>query len=109
MREQPKIPEKCLRACLQDHYDLYPVTLEFLPLGLDYQAGVYRVVSEQGTPYLLKVTSRPLYEPGCLVPALLRDQGITSVMAPFPTRNNALWTRAEEWTVIVYPWICGDT
>ena len=60
MREQPGIPEEQLRACLQDQYDLYPVTLEFLPRGKDYKAGVYRVVSEQSTAYLLKVTSRSL-------------------------------------------------
>src|SRR2546421_7077794 len=109
MREQPKIPEEQLRACLQDQYDLYPVTLEFLPLGLDYNAGVYRVVSEQGTAYLLKVTSRPLYEPRCLVPRYLNDQGITSVVAPIPTRSGALWTKLVDWTVIVYPFIDGDT
>src|SRR6266567_8061963 len=109
MREQPKIPEEQLRACFQDQYDLYPVTLEFLPLGLDYNAGVYRVVSEQGTAYLLKVTSRPLYEPRCLVPRYLNEQGITAVVAPVPTRSGALWTRVEEWTVILYPFIDGDT
>jgi spectinomycin phosphotransferase len=109
MREQPGIPEERLRVCLQDQYDLYPVTLEFLPLGLDYNAGVYRVVSEQGTASFLKVTSRPLYEPGCLVPRYLNDQGITSVVAPVPTRSGSLWTRVEEWTVIVYPFIDGDT
>src|SRR5437588_2561346 len=109
MREQPKIPEEQLRACFQDQYDLYPVTLEFLPRGLDYNAGVYRVVSEQGAAYLLKVTSRPLYEPRCLVPRYLNEQGITSVVAPIPTRGGALWTQLEEWTVIVYPFIDGDS
>src|SRR5256885_11732696 len=109
MREQPKIPEEQLGACLQDQYNLYPVTLEFLPLGLDYDAGVYRAVSEQGTAYLLKVTSRPLYEPRCLVPRYLYDQGITSVVAPIPTSSGALWTVLSDWTVIVYPWICGET
>ncbi len=109
MREQPGIPEEQLRACLQDQYDLYPVSLEFLPRGKDYKAGVYRVVSEQSTAYLLKVTSRSLYEPRCLVPHYLNDQGITSVVAPVPTRSGALWTRVEEWTVIVYPFIDGDT
>ena len=109
MREQPKIPEERLRACLQYHYDLYPVTLEFLPLGLDYNAGVYRVVSEQGTASLLKVTSRPLYAPQCLVPRYLNDQGITSVVAPVPTRSGALWTKVEDWNVVVYPFIDGDT
>jgi spectinomycin phosphotransferase len=85
MREQPKIPDERLRACLQEHYDLSPITLEFLPRGHDYNAGVYRVVSEQGTPYLLKVTSRPLYEPSCLVPGYLNRHGITAVVAPLPT------------------------
>jgi len=109
MRKPPGIAEEQLRACLQDQYDLYPVTLEFLPRGLDYNAGVYRVVSEQGAAYLLKVTSRPLYEPRCLVPRYLNEQGITSVVAPIPTRSGALWTQLEEWTVIVYPFIDGDT
>ncbi len=109
MREQLKIPEERLRACFQDQYDLIPVTLEFLPLGLDYNAGVYRVVSEQGTAYLLKVTSRPLYESRCLVPRYLNDQGMTSVVAPVPTRGGALWTQLEEWTVIAYPFIDGET
>jgi spectinomycin phosphotransferase len=109
MRKPPSIAEEQLRACFQNQYDLIPVTLEFLPLGLDYNAGVYRVVSAQGTASLLKVTSRPLYEPRCLVPRYLHDQGITSVVAPVPTRSGALWTRVEEWTVIVYPFIDGDT
>jgi spectinomycin phosphotransferase len=109
MREPPNIPEERLRACLQDEYDLYPVTFEFLPRGLDYSAGVYRMVSEQGTPYLLKVTARPLYEPGFLVPRYLRDQGITPVVAPVPTKNHTLWTKAVDWIVIVYPWIDGDS
>src|SRR6185312_10588747 len=109
MREQPKIAIEDLRTCLQENYNLYPVTLEFLPLGLDYHAGVYRVVSEQGNSYLLKVKSGPLYEPGCLVPGYLRDQGITSVVAPVPTKKHALWTKAGDWTVIVYPFLDGDT
>jgi len=109
MREPPRIAEEHLRACLQDQYDLSLVTLEFLPLGHDYNAGVSRAVSERGTAYLLKVTSRPLYEPRCLVPRYLNDQGIASVVAPIPTRSSALWTQLSDWTVIVYPWICGDS
>jgi len=109
MREQPGIPEERLRACLQDQYELSPVTLEFLPRGHDYNAGVYRAVSEQGTAYLLKVTSRSLYKPGYLVPRYLNDQGITSVVAPLPTTSGALWTKLMDWTMIIYPFIDGDT
>jgi spectinomycin phosphotransferase len=109
MREPPRIAEEYLRACLPDQYDLGLVTLEFLPLGHDYDAGVYRAVSERGTAHLLKVTSRPLYEPRCLVPRYLNDQGIASVVAPIRTRSGALWTVLSDWTVIVYPWISGDS
>ncbi len=109
MREPPNISEERLRACLQDEYNLSTVRLEFLPRGLDFKAGVYRVVAEQGTQYLLKVTSRPLYEPGFRVPRYLWDQGITSVIAPIPTKSHTLWTKLEDWTLIVYPFVDGDT
>lgn len=109
MRAPLNIEEEHLRACLQDQYGLIPATLEFLPWGKDYCAGVYRVVSEQGLAYVLKVTSRPLYEPACLVPTLLRDQGIISVVAPIPTKSHTLWTKLVDWTVILYPFLDGDS
>jgi spectinomycin phosphotransferase len=109
MSKQSEIPEEQLRACLQDQYDLSPVTLTFLPLGHDYDAGIYRVESEQATAYALKVTTRSLYEPRCLVPRYLHDQGIASVVAPLPTKSGALWTTLAGWTVILYPWISGDS
>jgi len=108
MREPPRITEERLRACLQDRYGLTPVTLDFLPLGLDDNAGVYRVVSEQGTPYLLKVKSGLFYEPSCLVPGYLRDQGVTSVVAPLPTKSDELWVGLDDWTAALYPFIDGD-
>jgi spectinomycin phosphotransferase len=109
MREKLDIPDELLRTTLQDQYDLVPVTLEFLPVGLDYHAGVYRVVSKQGSPYLLKLTSRPLYEPRYQVPRYLHDQGIPSVVAPLPTSSGALWAKLLDWTAIVYPFIDGDS
>ncbi|MBO0791878.1 MAG: aminoglycoside phosphotransferase family protein, partial [Ktedonobacteraceae bacterium] len=108
MHEPPIIDKKRLRTYLQDQYGLVAATIEYLPLGHDYDAGVYRVVSLQDRAYLLKATTRSLYEPACLVPAYLRDQGITSIVAPVPTTNGALWTQFEEWTMILYPWIDGE-
>jgi spectinomycin phosphotransferase len=109
LREKPGIPEDSLWTCLQDQYGLVAVTLDFLPLGLDTRAGVYRVVDEQGIAYFLKAKADPLYEPSCLIPGYLRDRGIGSVVAPLPTRSNTLWARIGEWTVILYPFIEGDS
>ena len=90
MNEQPSITPELLRASVRDQYGLIPVKLDFLPLGLDDHAAVYRVETEERGRYLLKVRSATLYEPGCLVPRYLRDQGITEVVAPIPTVSNAL-------------------
>jgi spectinomycin phosphotransferase len=109
MREKPAIPDQLLSTTLQDQYNINPIILEFLPVGLDYHAGGYRVVSEQGKAYFLKATSRPLYEPRYTVPRYLNDQDITSVVAPLPARNGSLWAKLEGWTVIVYPFFDGDT
>jgi len=109
MRKSPSISEEHLQACLQNQYNLSPVTLEFLPRGHDFSAGVYLAVNERGTAYLLKVTSRPLYEPRYLIPCFLKDQGITSVVAPIPTSSGSLWTQVQDWTVTVFPFIEGST
>lgn len=71
-------------------------------------AGVYRVVSARETPYLLRAKSGSLYEPSCLVPRYLQDQGIVVVVAPLPTKQYALWTRIGDWVVTVYPFIEGE-
>ncbi len=109
MREQPRIPEDYLQTCFRDQYALTPVRFEFLPRGKDYSAGLFKVLTEDGTNYLLKVTTRPLYEPAYLVPHYLHEQGITSVIAPILTKRQALWTKLMDWIMIVYPYIEGDT
>lgn len=109
MREKPAIADELLAITLQDQYGLASIRLEFLPVGLDYYAGVYRVVSEQGNAYLLKITSRPLYEARYLVPRYLNDAGISSVVAPLPAKSGELWTKLADWTIVLYPFIEGDS
>lgn len=112
MREPPRIPEATLRATLNDQYAITAVCLEFLPLGHDSLAAVYRVDSGQSASYLLKVTSRPLHEAAFRLPHYLTDLGIAPVVAPLSTRRNALWAAidgAPGWTAIVYPYIAGET
>lgn len=112
MREPLSIPEEDLRACLRDEYGLAAVALEFLPLGLDTRAGLYRVAVAQGASYLLKVKAGSFYEAGALVPRYVADQGIAAVVAPQPTTRGALWARLpgrEGWVAMVYPFIEGES
>lgn len=109
MHERPDISEDELRGCLRDDYDLLVASLEFIPNGLNINAGVYRVVSMQGAAYLLKAKSTPLYEPSCLVPRYLHDHANPFVVAPLPTRMSAWWTRVNDWTISLYSYIEGDS
>lgn len=109
MREPPNIPLDALRASLEAQYGIVGAAIEYLPRGADYEAGVYRVVGADGAAYLLKATARPLDEPTCRVPQYLNEQGIASVVAPLPTRDGALWTRLGTWTLLLYPFLDGET
>ena len=109
MREEPRIAREQLRACLQEHYGLIPATIDFLPIGRDINAGVFRVVSEKGAQYLLKVKSGEFYPASCIVPRYLSDQGIESVVAALQTKTKGFWARAGAWTVLVYPYLEGAT
>ncbi|QBD75145.1 aminoglycoside phosphotransferase family protein [Ktedonosporobacter rubrisoli] len=109
MREQPALSLERLYSCCREQYALSPATIEFLALGLDSNAGVYRVMSEQGSVYLLKVKQGSLYEPTSQIPYYLKEQGIAGVVAPVPTKSGSLWTRIDDWNVLVYPFLVGET
>lgn len=109
MREPPNIAIEHLQDCLQREYGLSVASIEFLPLGLDVNAGVYRVESDEGAAYLLKVRTGARYEPAYRVPEYLRDWGIDAVVAPLPTTRHALWAESATWTLLLYPFIVGET
>jgi spectinomycin phosphotransferase len=110
MREKPNIAEEQLLTHLENEYHLSVLNIEFLPLGLDTNAGTYRVVDRQGAAYFLKVKqAASFHEPACIIPRYLRDQGIAAVVAPLPTQQQALWTQLENWRIMLYPFIDGET
>ncbi|MGH2485512.1 MAG: phosphotransferase enzyme family protein [Ktedonobacterales bacterium] len=112
MREPPNVPEEHLRAGLRAHFGLAEVALEFLPVGLDANAGVYRVRAARGGEFLLKVKRGPIYPASCLAPRYLVDQGVAAVVAPLPTAQGDLWSAAgasSAWVLTLYPFIEGAT
>jgi spectinomycin phosphotransferase len=108
MRAEPSVDRTAIADCVRESYGLHPATVEYLPVGLDYNAAVYRV-STDGGPVLVKVKRGVFYEASCLVPRWLADKGIESVVAPLPTADGALWSEADGWKLIVYPYIEGTT
>ncbi len=108
MLEKPAIPDERICAKLRAAYGLNVTQLTFLPLGADVNTAVYRAVSADDTPYFLKLRSGSFYKISVLLPAYLRQQGITAVVAPLPARNGQLWVPLGTYRLLLYPFVDGQ-
>jgi spectinomycin phosphotransferase len=97
-----------LRGCLRDDYGLALAELSFLPLGADVNTAVYRALDVAGTPYFVKARRGAFDAALALVPRLLRECGVTQVIAPIPNRAGALGTQLAGFAVILYPFVTGE-
>src|SRR5438552_2375190 len=108
MLEKPRLEDEKIIACLADSYGLGVTQLEFLPIGHDSNAGVYRVQGK-GQTYFLKVKSDAVDELSVSLPLYLKEQGIEQVVAPLPSVTHELCGRADDFSLILYPFIEGKT
>lgn len=110
MRELPQVAEERLIRVLQEQFGITPAALSFLPLGNDSASFVYRVEASGGMAYLLKLRAEGGFSlPSLTVPAFLHSQGLSSILAPMPTIDQALWVEIEGYAATLYPFIEGQT
>lgn len=107
MLTPPALSSDTIIACLRDHYGLRIRSVNFLPIGADAAAAVYRVEADDGDPYFLKLKRSGFDEIAVAIPAYLHAQGIAQVMAPLPTTSGMLWTEARGFVWILYPFFAG--
>jgi spectinomycin phosphotransferase len=106
MLEKPNLADATIITCLQESYGFHITKLEFLPIGYDATAWVYRVATA-GATYFLKVKKGVLQASSLAIPHFLRDSGITQIVAPIANIHQALWTNIGEYNLIVYPFVEG--
>ncbi|HEX6544452.1 MAG TPA: aminoglycoside phosphotransferase family protein [Ktedonobacterales bacterium] len=107
MLTPPALSAETITGCLSDTYGLRTCQVNFLPLGADINAVVYRIDTEGGTPYFLKLRRGDFDEMGVAVPSFLHARGIQQVMAPLMTTTSHLWTRQHGYVWILYPFFEG--
>jgi spectinomycin phosphotransferase len=107
MLEKPTLSDQKINACLQADYGLHIAEITFLPLGADLNTAVYRVTSDDGTAYFLKLRSGVFDETSVALPKFLNEQGIAQVIAPLATSTGQLWANLNTYKVILYPFIEG--
>jgi spectinomycin phosphotransferase len=107
MREKPDLADDVLSGWLQTSYGLRAAEIGFLPLGADWNTAVYRVVTDNGSVYFLKLRGGVFDEASVAVPQLLHEQRLAPVIPPLPVRDGRLWTRMEPFAVVLYPFVEG--
>jgi spectinomycin phosphotransferase len=108
MLEKPDLPDQLIISRLQDEYGLHVTRVNFLPIGADVNTVVFRIDANDGTAYFLKLRKGPFAEITVSLPALLKSQGIHTIIAPLPTRSQQLWTSLEHYKMVLYPFIEGQ-
>jgi spectinomycin phosphotransferase len=107
MLEKSALEDEKIITCLRQSYGLAVASLQFLPIGNDATAWVYKVQTDEAKSYFLKVKKGSAYEPSLLVPRYLKDRGIEQVVAPLLTPTQELWQSLDSFTLILYPFIEG--
>lgn len=106
MLEKPDLADELITSCLQAEYNLRVVNLTFLPLGADLGTAVYRVVTDNGDQFFLKLR-RGFDEIAVTVPLLLKSQGIEAIIPPIETLSKQYWVDFGKYTMILFPFIEG--
>ncbi len=108
MRDRPDLSELRIAACLRQQYGLEALSAQFLPLGYDPAAWVYRVAAADGASYFVKVRAGALGAASLLVRTTLIEGGVPNILAPLRTRAQELCCALDGFTVVVYPFIQGE-
>lgn len=106
MLEKPDIPDERIISRVQTEYDVHSAELTFLPIGADIGTAVYRLVTDKGTAYFLKLRKN-FAEVIVRVPLYLREKGVEAIIAPFESISKQHWVDFGEYKIILYPFING--
>lgn len=108
MVERPTVADEAIMTALRAEYGISGAALTFLPIGNDSATWVYRLRSDEGEAYFVKLRSDDGFRVASLsVPFALREHGVPHVLAPVPTREGHLWAVLDGFVLTVYPFIEG--
>ena len=107
MLEKPDLKDEKVIACLKNEYGLSVDKIAFLPLGADLNTAVYRAVTDDETPYFVKLRRGDFDNATVAVPKFLGDLGIKQIIPPLITQTGQLWASLDSFKMILYPFVEG--
>ncbi len=108
MLAKPTLSDKKIIATLRESFGIETRALEFLALGNDTNAGVYRVTDAPGENFFLKTKRGAFPNLSLALPRYLYENGITQIIAPLPTHGGELKASIDDYALILYPFIHGE-
>lgn len=110
MLEAPDLQNAQIIGCLEAEYGLSVTGIAFLPIGVDVNTAVYRVVTEDARHYFLKLRRRDFSAETVTIPHWLAEAGMQPLIPPVASRiTGALWSELGSFTVILYPFVSGSS
>jgi spectinomycin phosphotransferase len=111
MDEPHDLTQEALAAAMRRGFEINVVAMDFLAVGEDENAWVYRVDTEHpSTRYLLKVRApTESNEAASAVPRYLYESGVPHVVAPIRSTTQSLSVQEGRFSLTVYPFIEGTT
>lgn len=105
MLEDPGLDPDALRNALRTAYGIDASAFAFLP-AYDPRAASYEVRADDDS-FFLKVRFDAVREASLQVPAALLEAGVPNVLAPLHTRSSALWTKMNDTSLVLSPFVPG--
>lgn len=108
MLEKPDIPDSLILTRLKEEFGLQAARAVFLPLGVDTNAAVYRILTPEGKSFFLKLRKSGFNEIGVLLPGFLKSKGVRAIIPPLKTRGQKFWGRLGDHKMVLYPFVEGQ-
>ena len=108
MLEKPDLSDKNILTKLYDFWGIASAKLEFLPIGNDSSAWVYRVETASHD-YFLKIRKGIPNQAVLHAPHYLHQHGINSPVALIPTEDDELCVPLDEFWLILHEWVHGTS
>ena len=108
MLERPTLADDTIRRSLRANYGISVAQIDFLPIGYDSTASVFRVTADDGRDYFLKTKTVPVAPATLAIPSFLCRSGVEQIVAPLTTLDGALSAPLDDgFTAILYPFVEG--
>ena len=108
MTEKQPLALQRIIDCLNTDYGISVATLILLPLGADMNAAVYKVHTDDGLSYFVKLKRGHHHDISATLLSLLQSSGIQQIIPPIKTIHGRLTQHIDGFTLIVYPFVEGQ-